>query len=151
MTGGTRRWTSAASEAGVWYNGAMTRTLAVLVVLLSACAAPSVHGPAFQQAAPARAPMRPPAARPVVNSPHFPAPGATPAGAGAYRGEPLPSASVPRSPNKRVLPASAEPGLWAADGALVALIQRRREESTRLVLRWHEENPRPRAVTVDMT
>jgi hypothetical protein len=44
----------------------------------------------------------------------------TPAGAGASHGS-APGASkveeVPRSPNKRVLPASNEPGLWAADEA----------------------------------
>jgi hypothetical protein len=51
-------------------------------------------------------------------TPTFPAPGYTPLGAaGASHGmlaapEPEPP---PRSPNRRVLPVSSEPGLWAAD------------------------------------
>ena len=42
----------------------------------------------------------------------------TPAGAGAsHGGLPQSAEEVPRSPNKRLLPATKEAGLWAADGA----------------------------------
>jgi hypothetical protein len=71
----------------------------------------------FLSSAHAQAPAMQPA--PIVEpAPAFPAPSLTPAGAGASHGMlPAPQAEVPRSPNKRVLPASSEPGLWAADGA----------------------------------
>lgn len=94
----------------------MNRAFLIVSAFLVGCAtsAPSE----YRQAA---AVMRPPAVRPVVNEPYFPTPGATPSGAGAYRGDPLPAAPVPRSPNKRILPATREPGIWAADGAPVAM------------------------------
>jgi hypothetical protein len=90
----------------------MTRTLLAFLLLFSLSAnAQSVAPPA-----------RPPLVRPVVNEPYFPTPGATPEGAGASHGSipgatTPPRAKVPPSPNKRILPASTEPGLWAADGA----------------------------------
>lgn len=80
-----------------------------LVLLLAA-------PPAFAQA-PALRPVPPPPVTTPGYAPGTPAePVYTPQGAGAYRGEPLPSESVPRSPNKRILPATKEAGLWAADG-----------------------------------
>jgi hypothetical protein len=76
-----------------------------------------------QAGAPMPTPVRPPLVRPVVNEPYFPTPGATPAGAGIVvptreGGEQV----VPRSPNKRILPATKEAGLWAADGAPRAVV-----------------------------
>lgn len=48
--------------------------------------------------------------------PQFPRPSHTPAGAGASAiGQPWQSPGPPRSPNRRILPPSPEPGLWAAD------------------------------------
>ena len=97
--------------------------LAVFLLLLVACGAPSAHGPSFQQAAVRPAPAAPPPAYTPGYAPGTPAePVYTPQGAGAYRGEPLPSTPVERSPNKRILPASNEPGLWAADGASTATL-----------------------------
>lgn len=93
------------------------RFLLFTAFLLSACAAPSTHGPGLHQAAVRPAPpVRPPVMTPGY-SPGTPAePVFTPQGAGASRDR-LPGASVPRSPNKRVLPATKEAGVWAADGA----------------------------------
>lgn len=74
--------------------------LAVLFLLLSSTAL-------GQAVAPVQAP---------APAPSFPRPGFTPAGAGASHGSlAAPRQDVPRSPNTRMLPASAEPGLWAAD------------------------------------
>jgi hypothetical protein len=89
----------------------MFRSALLLSVLVASVAA-------AQAVAPMTPPMRPPAVRPVVNEPYFPTPGSTPAGAGAY----VPTSDgngvhVPQSPNKRILPATKEVGLWAADGA----------------------------------
>lgn len=73
---------------------------------------------AFAQAVAPMAPPRPPAVRTPGVEPHFPAPGATPAGAGLTTiGPPGREVSAPRSPNTRVLPTTAEPGVWASDGA----------------------------------
>lgn len=70
---------------------------------------------AFAQAvAPVPGAPSPPPAAPVG----FPAPSLQPAGAGApVVGQPGQQAPppLPRSPNTRVLPPTAEPGLWAAD------------------------------------
>lgn len=93
------------------------RSLLLLALLLSACAAPYAHGPGFRQAAMRPAPYQPPPAYTPGYAPGTPAePVYTPQGAGAYRGDQLPAAPVPRSPNKRVLPATGEAGVWAADG-----------------------------------
>jgi hypothetical protein len=90
--------------------------LLLLFVLLLGCATPTPGS--YQQATAVR-----PAPRPPVYTPGY-APGTsaeptyTPQGAGAsHGGLPGSSSSVPRSPNKRILPATKEPGLWAADGA----------------------------------
>lgn len=89
---------------------------------LSIASAALVASSAYAQAPAIEVPpMRPPLVRPVVNPPSFPTPGATPAGAGIV--VPTPEGGeqvVPRSPNKRILPATKEPGLWAADGAPMA-------------------------------
>jgi hypothetical protein len=105
----------------------MTRYLPAFLLLLSvACAAPAYYGPEeYQQAAPAiRPPPRPPAVTPGYNPNTYEPPPYAPAGGGASHGalsEPnTGKPPVPRSPNKRILPASNEPGLWAADGAPVA-------------------------------
>jgi hypothetical protein len=90
----------------------MTRPILLLLFLLSLL-------PDARAQAVISPPPRPPAVRPVVNPPDFPTPGATPAGAG-LPGERVPNSIAPavsRSPNKRLLPTSSEPGLWAADGA----------------------------------
>lgn len=90
------------------------KPLALLLLLL-------VSFPVHAQAvAPAPAPVRPP---PVMTPGYFPGstgnPVHTPTGAGLpTTGQPgTQGADVPRSPNKRVLPPTKEPGLWAADGA----------------------------------
>lgn len=91
----------------------MTRVLVVSAVsLLLGCA--STPPGEYRQAV-----ARPAPAGPLIvqQPPSYPGATYTPAGAGAYRGDPLPSKPVPRSPNKRVLPATREPGIWAADGA----------------------------------
>jgi hypothetical protein len=98
-----------------------TPLLVVSVVLLAtACGTPARHGGSLHQAA---APMPAPVPRPPVHTPgYYPgtpaAPVHTPAGAG-LPGERVPGQAqpVPRSPNKRTLPPSKEPGLWAADGS----------------------------------
>lgn len=81
----------------------LSRTLAVLLCLVS-----------VQTRAQAVAPARPP--RPAyVAPPELPH---TPTGAGASRDRLVGPEKevVPRSPNKRALPSSDEPGVWAADG-----------------------------------
>lgn len=94
----------------------MTRTFLALLLLLSAC---STTPRAYKQAVrPAPAPV----ARPPIYTPGYSPgpvdPAHAPAGAGASHGSlPMPGAGVPRSPNKRVLPPTSEPGVWAADGA----------------------------------
>lgn len=90
----------------------ISRIVFLLLLLLASAS--------YGQAAIPMVPARPPMVRPVTNAPAFPTPGHTPAGAG-LPGERVPgSGDVQRSPNKRILPASKEPGLWAADGAPVA-------------------------------
>jgi len=94
----------------------MLRALAAITLFVASIAN-------AQAVAPMPTPVRPPLVRPVVNDPYFPTPGATPAGAGIVvptreGGEQV----VPRSPNTRVLPASKDPGVWAADGAPKAAI-----------------------------
>lgn len=90
-----------------------------VVLLLVGCA---TGGPpiSYQQASPAYRPVRPPPVFTPGYSPETPPePVYTPAGAG-LPGERVPGASgasVPRSPNKRLLPRTDEPGLWAADKA----------------------------------
>lgn len=92
----------------------MTRNLLAVsvVLLLSACATAPVG--AYNQAV-----MPSPVVAPPITyvSPPGGIPGATPAGTGL--GEPRSpdwnGREVPRSPNKRILPATKEPGLWAAD------------------------------------
>ena len=76
----------------------------LLLVALSACSstAPSHYG----QGVPVRPPPAPPA-RPGVGAPVVGQPGAQ-------------AAPVPRSPNRRPLPPSAEPGLWSADSPRAA-------------------------------
>jgi hypothetical protein len=107
----------------------MTRTLLVVSLLLSACA--STAPTRYEQAAPAYVPAGPP---PVATPGFFPGtpaePVYTPNGAG-LPGErpPLPQPrALPTSPNKRVLPDEFSPkreaGLWAADGAPVASVDR---------------------------
>lgn len=95
------------------------RFLSLLALLLSACTAPSAYGPAFRQAAARPAPYQTP---PVHTPGYFPGtpaePVYTPQGAG-LPGERVPAtraAPVQHSPNKRVLPATGEAGVWAADG-----------------------------------
>lgn len=95
----------------------MTRTLlAASLLLLSACA--TQGGGSYRQAAAVQAAPTPQPA------PSFPTPGFTPAGAGASHGMlPAPQRKLaPYSPNKRVLPASGEAGVWAADGATRASV-----------------------------
>lgn len=90
----------------------MTRVLVVSAVLaLSGCA--STPPGEYRQAV-----ARPAPAGPLIvqQPPSYPGATYTPAGAGAYRGDPLPSKPVPRSPNKRILPATKEPTVYAADG-----------------------------------
>lgn len=82
-----------------------------IALLLTGCATSGTGPAGFHQAAalPTAAPA------PV---PQFPRPGYTPAGAGASPlGQPWqpPEAQVARSPNRRILPPTPEPGLWAAD------------------------------------
>lgn len=73
------------------------------------------------------APM--PASPPVMTPGYFPGTPSqtvhTPSGAGLPTpGQPgSGAATLPRSPNKRVLPASAEPGLWAADTVKASAVQ----------------------------
>lgn len=91
--------------------------IAVLAFALAAC---TTTPPSYSQAA---APAFRPAPRPPMFTPGYspntqPEPAHTPAGAG-LPGERVPGTAAPgvtRSPNKRLLPASEEPGLWAADG-----------------------------------
>lgn len=85
-----------------------------LVLLLALVGCATGGSSSYQQAAPAMAPVRPPAVRPVVNGPMFSQPRYTPAGAG-LPGERVPGASVPRSEG-RLLPRTDDPGVWAADG-----------------------------------
>lgn len=100
----------------------MTRftPVAVSLFLLLGCGGSSAHGTHLRQAV-ARPPMV--ATPPAVTPGYFPGtpaePVYTPNGAG-LPGERVPGQQaqpVPTSPNKRILPASNEPGLWAADGA----------------------------------
>jgi hypothetical protein len=75
----------------------------LLMLFLAACAAPQ-HRELRDGPMPTRAPV-------------FVAPGYTPAGAG-LPGEYMPGPPEPaveRSPHKRVLPPTKEPGIWAAD------------------------------------
>lgn len=98
----------------------MTRLLPAVLLFLA------VHTTAWAQAvAPRPAPVLPPPAYTPGFAPGTPSePVYTPQGAGAYRGDPLPTTPVPRSPNKRVLPREKDgaPGLWAADGAPQAVM-----------------------------
>ncbi len=83
----------------------------VLALLLTGCATGGIGSAHLHQAA--RLPS--PAPAPV---PQFPHPGYTPPGAGASApGQPWrpPDAPVERSPNRRILPSTPGPGLWAAD------------------------------------
>ena len=86
---------------------------AVPVVLLLVAA--SAHAQAVRPA---------PVARPLIEQqpPSYPVPTYTPNGAGASRDTLVsPQPAAPRSPNKRLLPPTKEAGLWAADGAPVAV------------------------------
>jgi hypothetical protein len=90
----------------------MLKTIITTLLFLAASSA-NAQAPLIEMP-----PARPPMVRPVVNPPSFPTPGATPAGAGIE----VPTREgdvqvVPRSPNKRILPATKEAGFWAADGA----------------------------------
>jgi hypothetical protein len=93
----------------------MTRLLVVLAVsFLSACAA---SGPtSYRQAA---APMPAPGPLIVQQPPTYPGATYAPVGAGLPEvGQPgRQGASVPRSPDKRILPPTKEPAVYAADGA----------------------------------
>jgi hypothetical protein len=94
----------------------MTRLLLLLLLLPIA---------AHAQAPAMRPPPRPatvPALTPGYSPNTPPEPAYTPPGTGLPEvGQPgSHAAPVPRSPNKRLLPTSSEPGLWAADGAPVA-------------------------------
>lgn len=92
----------------------MTKRLLLLLALLSATA----HAQAMRPAPAATGPLV------VQQPPSFPAnPALTPAGAGAsHGGLAAPGkALAPPSPNKRLLPPTKEAGLWAADGAPVAI------------------------------
>jgi hypothetical protein len=95
----------------------MLKTIITTLLFLAASSA-NAQAPLIEMP-----PARPPMTRPVVNPPSFPTPGATPAGAGIE--VPTPEGDVqvvPRSPNKRILPATKEAGLWAADGAPQAVL-----------------------------
>jgi hypothetical protein len=89
-----------------------------LVFLAPACASsPGSQRESLRQAAARPAPA--PAGGIVQLPPSYPGATYTPPGTG-LPGERVPGpqrGEVPRSPNKRVLPATKEPGLWAADGA----------------------------------
>lgn len=93
----------------------------LLLLLLAGCATSSPR--AFHQAVMRPAPYRPPPAYTPSYAPGTPAePVYVPVGAGVpgerVPGPVVPAApAVPRSPNKRVLPRTDEPGVWAADGA----------------------------------
>lgn len=82
----------------------MTRFLPFLLVLLCGCASsPTTYrqgAPGFAPVAPAPAYAPPGAGAPMVGQP-------------GQQGAP----EVPRSPHKRVLPATKEPGLWASDSS----------------------------------
>lgn len=87
--------------------------LLLFVVLLSSAA----HAQAVRPA-PSPGPL-------VQQPPSYPGATLTPAGAGAsHGGLAAPEKVLPRSPNKRLLPPTKEPGLWAADGAPVAVARR---------------------------
>jgi hypothetical protein len=102
--------------------------LVLLAAGLAACAgAPT----AYRQAAPAFVPVEAPPAYTPGFAPGTPGePVYTPPGAGLpMPGQPgYGTPQVPRSPNKRALPddysPQKEPGLWAADGAPVAIARR---------------------------
>lgn len=87
----------------------------VALLALTGCSTPSGGHREYRQAA------RPaPAPGPLIvqQPPSYPGTTYTPPGTGLpMPGQPGQKPSVQRSPNTRVLPASNEPGLWAADGA----------------------------------
>ena len=79
-----------------------------LTLLLTGCTTTGGSGQ-FRQAAAAPRPA-------PVAVPQFQQPPHTPRGAGASPlGQPWQAPGPPRSPNRRILPPSPEPGLWAAD------------------------------------
>ena len=92
------------------------RDVLVIVLGVSGCASPGGRTQQLRQAAPAYTPMPARAPAPVRMGNTYRPMGTTLYGAGeaAPHGE-----EVPRSPNKRVLPPTKEPGVWAADGAQV--------------------------------
>lgn len=106
-----RHTTQGVLSAAQCYSSGM-RLLPILVVLAAAIA----HAQAVRPA---------PATGPLIHQqpPSYPTQVHAPAGAGASHGglaAPRP-APVPDSPNKRLLPPTKEPGLWAADGAPVGV------------------------------
>lgn len=94
------------------YPERMKLTIAVLFVLAAAVA----HAQAARPS-PAPGPLI------VQQPPSYPPTTHTPPGAGAsHGGLPAPATALtPNSPNKRLLPPTKEPGLWAADGAQATL------------------------------
>lgn len=86
------------------------KRLLLLVAALTGCATSAVPS-SYHQA------VRPAVPQPLIQQqpPSYPGQTHTPAGTGLYRPESGP-AKVERSPNQRVLPATREPGVWAADG-----------------------------------
>lgn len=109
----------------------------LLFVLLSGCAAAPSQ---YRQAVAMPAPVTPPPAYTPGFAPGTPgAPVYTPAGAGLPEvGQPgQRTEQVPRSPNQRVLPASAEPGVWAADDVRAS----RNEEPHEASDEWFSRKP----------
>ncbi|OJH33924.1 hypothetical protein BON30_46210 [Cystobacter ferrugineus] len=88
--------------------------IVAIALLLSGCASTNGGGRQLRQAAPAYSPQptRAPGPAQIGNT-------YRPAGTTLYGvGEAAPRVEeVPRSPNRRVLPPTGEPGLWAADEA----------------------------------